>query len=334
MHKPTLVVLALALASTVPAQTDAPVDPLSAARGRLLAALTKTAALADTGFEASWGADSKKKQDPMAFAFGPSPDGKAKGSWHRGLLHCAFDGDTGDELLVAGRQVLAKDQARPWVPRAGRYADGNPVPFVPDLALLLATLARQELAVVHHEVGALDDRPVEIVTTTLNADQVAELVWTGAIPAALTEPAGFGRMQIVMGGAMGGQGGRAPATPPTSTVDVAIALDPATALVHDVHLRAWTRQDAGMAAVQRVFVARGGAVQVAGGADDEEDDEEEQVDEATAEAGKAAPLQFAHCLPLRPRKKTAVMDYRVRLRDHGTHAAPALDAATQKLLAR
>ena len=79
-----------------------------------------------------------------------------------------------------------------------------------------------------------------------------------------------------------------------------------------------------------VVQAGGGAVTVGGGGDEEEEEEDPK-----AEAGKAdAPMTFENGLPVRPRKKTTVMDYTVRLFDHGSKKAPELSDDQKKLLGR
>lgn len=301
------------------------VDPLLAGKQRLVAALQKTAALADAAFTVTWGPDEQQKGDARMVAMFGMQGGKVTGSWHPGLRHLVFDGDQADEIVTAGDRSLAKDKERDWCVRCGRFADGNEVPFAADVALVLQLLATMDLAVVQRTVGAIDDRPVEIVTATLNPDQVAELAWSGTVPDALLSGA------VTFGFAAFGGGQRSPAHRPEATVDVAIALDPATSLVHSVHVRSWTKN----AGNGRQVVFRGGAgaiVQVAGaGGNDEDEDEEDPPADAKA---PAPPMTWENGLPVRPRKKTSVTDFVIRLRDHGTAKAPALGDAPRRLLAR
>lgn len=321
--------LAIVFASLLPAQEpDRPSDPLQAARPRLLAALQKTGAAVDTKFTAAWAEDGKKKDDgnQVIFAMGTPGEGKTTGTWHPGLVHVQFDGDTGDELLVAGPRTLAKAKDKGWVLRRGRFADGNSVEFVPDPAVLLELLASWDLAVVHREVGSLDDRPMEFLTVALTAEQVGEAIWSGAVPAALQANGGVNPFAIVM--AMRNGGARPPAPTPTSTVDLAIALDPATGLVHQLQFRSWTKQDPNAMGGRVVMIRAGaGGVQV-----DNDDGDEEEGDDAKEAAAKEGPQQYANALPVRPRKKTTVVDYTVRLLDHGKVKAPELDDAQKRLL--
>lgn len=332
MHRTLSAWLVITLASTVSAQaTPAPTDPLVAARSRLQAALAKTAATPDTAFTAKWAEDGKKKDAGGAFVLGPNSStaaGAATGSWHPGLVAIQFDGDTKDELLTAGRRTIAKAGETEWALRRGRYADGNSLDFAPDPEQLLEQLASWELAVVRRDTGSLDDRPMEVLTVTLNPDQVAALAWSGLVPGAI---GGGGSNPFAIMVAMQ-QGGQRPAAPtPTGTVDLVITLDPATSQVHQLQFRSWNKQDQ-MVAGGRVMVFRqaGGQVQIGG---NDEDDEEEAEAAAKEGAGKAdAPLQYENGLPVRPRKKTTVMDFTLRLQNHGKASQPALPDKAKQLL--
>jgi len=326
----TFASLCFAQDPATPQPASAPDDLLAASKVKLRAALEKTAAITDVAYTAKWAEDTKKKADPNAMMFGAPSAGALAGSSHPGLRTATFEGENGDELVVAGPRTIAKDGNTGWTLRAGRFADGNAIEFLPDPALLLEQLAAWDLAVVHREVGALDDRPVETVTVALTADQTTQALYAGVIPPALTSGA-FGGMVFQMAGA---GGARAAPPAPESTLDLAITFDPATGLVQQVRFRSWTKQEAG----GRVFRAGGGAiavravagVQIGGRGGD--DAEEEEEDDEKPEAGKAGPLQYEGGLPVRPRKKTSVVDYTVRLRDHGTAKAPALTDEQKKLL--
>jgi hypothetical protein len=162
---------------------------------------------------------------------------------------------------------------------------------------------------------------------TLNADQVGEAVWAGLIPESVVTPLTFGAFGRV------GMGHRAVPPTPDATLDLAVTIDPGTSLVHQIQFRGWSKQNAGgRAAGGGVFVvqAGGGAVTVAGGGNDEDEEEDSKT-----EAGKAdAPMTFENGLPVRQRKKMSVMDYTVRLFDHGSKKAPELSDEQKKLLGR
>lgn len=319
--------------ATATAQASAPLtaEQLAAGKQRLATALQKSAALVDTRFEAKWGPD-KKAQDGRNGAvalfvgngIGASAEGACQGSWHPELLHLRYDGGDNDELLLAGRRMLAKDDQTPWSVRKGRFANGADLGFVPDPQLLLQRLAALDLAVAAREVGALDDRPVELLSVTLDQDQLADLLWSEALPPALSQS--MGQIFRFAAGGGGGAQKRMGAAKPEATLDLVVHIDPATSLVQRLQFRCWTKDD--MPQMGRVVVVNGGAVQAQ--QDDDEDDEDEKA--KTADANQA--LRYENGLPVRPRKKVNVVDFTVRLSEHGKVAAPTLDDAQKKLLGR
>lgn len=311
------VLLGLALASHLLAQvpTDAAND---AAKRRVVQALQRAATQVDTGFEATWGEDNPAKAgpnpapNPLQMAMTARLSGATKGSWHQGLRHVIYTGDEGDQLLVTPQGLLARDQQRPWTPRNHRFADGNPIPFVPAPERLLQFLATTDLAVTHTEVGALDDHPVQTVTFTLNADQASELLWQGLVPPTLLS-ASLGDLPFNL---RGRQGPRNPATPVAATVDLAVTIDPATGDIRRLHLRAWNPANAGAGQGFVVFQAGGQVIAGQGQAEAE----------AADEPDPNAPLTWQDGLPVRPRAKMVVRDYVVRLQDQGTAKPPELPA--------
>jgi hypothetical protein len=313
-----------------------PVPPTPAADAKLTQALQKAASSSDTGFAASWGPIGKKADAGDAiFARmmgGAATSGACAGSWHADRLHVTFDGDEGDELLLVGRRMLAKDDKGEWTLRSGRFRDGNRSGFVPDVPLLLEQLARWNLPIAARRVGSLDDRPIEILSLTLGQEQVGEAFWSGALPDTPGNPFGGGAMMLVAGAGGAGGGARTAAAAPDATVDVALWIDPATSVIHKLHCRVHAKADAG--AFGRVRVVRaggaGGAVQVAGDDDEGEDEAEEEA----AEAQKDAPLEYVDGLPKRSKKKMSVSDYTVTLKNHGQQQPPALTELQQRLLGR
>jgi hypothetical protein len=323
--------VALGAAALAAAQQQDSPDPLAQARGKLQKALTTMAALPSCSFAAKWGPDEKAKKaeagGPVIVqvagggTFGPSAPGAASGSWTPAGLHLQIDDK---ELLLAGRRMLAKDANQDWTLRQGRLADGSSAGYLPDPQLLLEMLARMDLAVVHREVGMQDDRPVELLTATLNQDQVADLVWAGALPLG---SAGIGAQMFFAGAIAAGAKAARPAPPkPDATVDLCFKLDPGTGLVHGLHFRCYSKNEL-VAGGRAVFVAAGGGgIQVGGGADEEEE-------EAEQPAGKQE-QRFENGLPVRSRKKLAVTDYALDLKDHGKAKLPELGEQARSLLGR
>lgn len=307
------------LPGQTPTQDPAPA-PKAATKKRLSAALEKTASLSDTAFTIKWGPDKKvNKNNPFAQLLGQRSSGKVNGSWHKGQRALKFGGNEKDELIFRGGRMLARDDKRDWCLRSNHWADGNKIDHVPDPQSLVQLLATWPLAVTNRTAGAFNDRPVEIISVTLNEEQVGELLWSGSLPATLaTSQSNVFRIAQRLGG--GGRG-RTAATPPDVTIDLAIALDPGTNLVHEIRVRAWTPNDGNNNL--GVFVV-GGAV---GGAvdDEEEEEEEEEPDENT-------PLVYENGLPKRPRKKVSVANFTLTLKDHGSHAAAELNERQLRLL--
>jgi hypothetical protein len=321
--KPLLLSLLSAslLMATLPSQDavqEPAVDPKAAVKKRLKAALAKSGATADTAFSLKWGPDKKAKQNnPFAAMMGQSNSGSVKGSWHDDCRTVKFAGKGKDELLLSGTRMLARDDNRDWCRRNAHFADGNQITYIPDPQVLLQQLAAWPLAITHREAGALNDRPVEIVSVTLNADQVGELFWSGALPESMGTNNGNGNVFRIARQVGGGRAARAAATPPDVTMDLAISLDPSTHLVHEIRARAWAKENANMA----VFVING---RIGGNADDEEEDEDE-VDES-------APLVYEKGLPKRPRKKMSVANFTLRLTEHGQRAKAELNDKQRSLL--
>lgn len=328
--------LGLLPAQDPPTATKPPVagqpsaERLAAATQRLAAALQKTAALTDTRFQVSWAPDNKPvagaNQGVAVFLgarVGGAVQGACQGSWHQDLLHVHYDGGDQDELLVAGRRMLAKDAQTPWCVRKDRFANGADLGYLPDPLLLLLRLEAMGLVVTNREVGSLDDRPVEVLSAILDQDQLADLLWSGSLPSSMA----MNLHQVFRIQAGGGNQVRVAAPKPDAIVDVVVHLDPATSLVERLQFRCWTKDDA---QVGRFVVVNGaGAVQ----AGDDEDDEAEADASATGGAANQ-PLRYENGLPVRPRKKTNVMDFTVRLLEHGKVAPPTLDQAQRRLLGR
>jgi hypothetical protein len=286
----------------------------AATRERLSDALTKAAATVDTAFELTWAPVSKQNERRPRRS-------RIRGSWHRDIAYLRFDNENKDELLLAGARTLAKDALRAWRRRRGHFADGTILTIVPDPQALLQLLGAWPLSVTRRDAGAVADRAVEVVSVTLDKDQVRELFWSGSLPRTLMA-GGNPRLHIDMGP---GPKARPASIAPNVTLDLAIALDPGTGTVYQVRGNAWIdKSDKGRV---RVFGAGpttnlqidleplGGDV-----ADDDDD---------TSPAG---PLQCEDGLPQRNSNKLSCTTFTLRLRDHGAAPRPELTAAMQQLL--
>lgn len=246
------------------------------------------------------------------------PKVEAKGTQQDDLLSYRFGTD--DRVIFHGRRMIARHGAEPWKLSHGKLVRGNPLPFALEPATLAAYLAGQDLEIVHQEVGERNGRPVVRSTITLTGQTAADLLLAGGVPDP-THVSGMGNV-MVFRGAMGGAivgGGPAEGT----TIDLAIAFDPATRHIHEIRGRMIQKNGPGMAGV--VFRVGAAGVPV------EEDEEEEEA----AEPAAGAKPGFAEGLPVRGKKATkdaAVIDFTYAFSAHGEAASIELDAGARQLL--
>jgi hypothetical protein len=307
-----LLVAAWLPAQEVPKQ-PAPAD--TAVTAKISRSLRATADMKNTAFAASWGPERPKEgKSALSEVLVNRMSGKASGAFFEDRLAVVFDNQQHDEFVQVGRHTLARSGDGEWRVRKATYVDGNAAEFVPDPPLLLRMLASVEPAPTHRAAAALDDRPVEIVSATLTGDQVGELVFSGALP----RPFGATRT-VAVGGA-----GRAAAAPPEATVDVAITFDPATGIVHRVHLRTYWKAPGG---AMVLVGGAGGRVPGAGVGEVEKKEE-------PAEPAPGTPTEYVEGLPVRPSAGMMVANFEVRLREHGQVPVPVLDDKQRRLLGR
>src|SRR5262249_20703699 len=95
------------------------------------------------------------------------------------------------------------------------------------------TLLRGKLDVINAEVGALEDKPVEILTAHAAGDDAYDLLWSGLIPDAPTN--------ALLGTRMAPNLARSGRPKPEMEVGLAFWLDPATSHIHQVKMRCYTR---------------------------------------------------------------------------------------------
>jgi len=235
---------------------------------------------------------------------------KVSGTWGDGRLHASL-AEGAEEVVWAGRRMAARNKGGAWVRRQGKLAEGGALPHVFDPDACFAALADAKLAILHAEVGALEDRPVEIVTARLEGDAARDLVWGGIVP----EGDEFSRMIVMRAG------GAAGAPKNDVELDLAFFIDPATKRLLKMRLKCYSKSIAGGA----VFVAAGGGVAVA----EEEDEEAEEVDD------KKQPLKLKDGLPIRHKAKNenwTTVTFDVVFTEHGTAKLPELDAAARAML--
>jgi hypothetical protein len=346
MPSPTSIALSLLLLAPLCAQqTDSqPTDPLQSLQNRLRKSIATMAALPSCAFDAHWGPNEDGPQNAnggIMLTLGGSDDapGKVEGGWDAGDLAIHLE-ETGDDLRISGRRTLARQQGTAWQLRRGRFADGNDLGFMPDPQQLLQVIDSLKINVSRRAPDMLFDRPVEVLSVTLNQEQATALVHSGMLPPGFVERDFGALMARQMAAAMAGQnGGGAPArtAPPacTATFDLAFFYEPGTSVLHRIAIRSHSKSN-------NPFGAMGGnvavAIQVGPGGQavvqqDEGDDEDEaSKDESKTTTKQGAELEYAAGLPVRPRKKMKVYDFVLDLHDHGAAKLPPLDDAQKALL--
>lgn len=227
----------------------------------------------------------------------------------------------GEELIVHGRRAIAREAAGDWHLRRGRSASGAIQAWYPDPAQLLVALAQvKDLPVTQRAGGSLDDRPVEVLSVTLEGEAARELVQAGALP----DPReGYSFSSVIVRAA----GGRVQPPKEDTSVDLAFFVDPVSRHLLRVHARVAVKNQAVLGGGAAVIQVGGGGqvVQFGGRAQPAPEDEE-------APATQAAP-SFVDGLPVR--KADAAGDYAhldLRLSEHGTAKATELDAKARALL--
>lgn len=309
------------LATTLVAQ-DTPKPDFTAKQALIRQALEASMAETSLAISAKTKVDS---QFARAFAGrGGANERTFDVTWTPQLLHVGF-GDGSDEAVFAGRRMITRSKADAWAVRSGKLGDGRALPHFFDPEVLLRVLALAKPEILHSEVGALDDHPIEILTARLEGDAARELTWNSFVPEG-SELGGFAVFAA-------GVGGVQPAPPRNDVeIDLAFSIDPASKRL--LRLRAKVYMKSANAMGQVVIARAGGAI--VGGQEEEEDEEEaDKPEKGAKKAATEAPLKFVDGLPVRtkPKKENwTIATNDLRFHDHGTAKVPELDPAARNLL--
>jgi len=245
---------------------------------------------------------------------------RTSGVWSGDLLTQSF-GDR-EQVVFRGRRMIAKDSDREWTPRRGIAASGNPLPFVLDPQNLFLALHEAKFSVVHNSVGDVGGRPVAFYTIRVEGRSASDLLQAGAIPSGRdsTPSAQDGAVRMVTllaaGGALGG------AAHPKMSVEVVIALDPATQKIHRVHGRSVTKSPA-VPGRGRIVIQGGAAL--GGAAEDVEEEEEDAKAVGTFKDGLSV-------LAKKVVRKSTIVSFTYELADHGQATVGDLDPRARRLL--
>jgi len=292
----------------VPAQSDT--QELADASQRLRAALVKAAKMDALAFKSVESQDDAFRRR-MPFG-GAAEDVQITGACCSGMVHATIGYDD-DQVLFGNGRMLARRSDGDWKLRRGCLADGQPLPFVPDPALLLqvlASLPEEALKVTHVEEGTIKDAKVVTYGFSLTGDRAQDLVLSGSLPRA----AG-GRMMIMIGG-----GGGLDAAKPEVTLDLAVSVEPESGQILRVHTKGYTKSE--LPGNVQVRFAGADGVEVGG-------EEEEEA----APPKKDGPPEYSKGLPKRHvDKNTSLTEFDLTLSKHGQAKLPELAEAQRKQL--
>ncbi len=324
-----LALTALILSGAPVAQESAPTPQQIDATTLLKKAIKKMSSLNSVRFKTTEIQDAASTRQIMKQMAGlgggmfPGAEDKVvRGALSDGILHAKTnDGD--DELAIYRGRMVARSYGEDseWKLRRNRLYDGSPMPFLLDPQLFFEALAqvpKSELKVRRIDHQDTTRGPRIVLSITLRDDAANDFALAGTLPAMAT---GFGGMFAKLG-AMGGAGG-----PPDMTVDLALIVDPNTALVHKVRTASY--QEGGVPGGRVVL---GGAPGGFGGEDDEddEDEDEEQVVKTRDAQGNRL---YKRGLPVRKLKDSlSKMQFNISFTKHGQPYVFKLDAVGRKLL--
>ncbi len=329
MREVRILALVLCCGSTLVAQ-DAPVpkqpDPQQIDAAVLLdKALQKMAGLNSVSFKTSETQDDASTRQIMKQMAGlgggmlGNQDTIVRGAQSDGILHAKMNDGNDEVALHRGRMVARSDSQ--WKLRRNRLYGGAPMPFVLDPQLFfeaLGQLPKSSLTIrkIDHQETTEGKRVV--LSLTLEGEAAADFALAGTLPPISK---GFGGM-IAKLGAMGvGGGGR-----PDITLDLALTVDPLTALVHKVHSASY--QEGGLPGAGRVVVAGAG-----GGGFDEEDEEDEKEEEEVKTRDAQGKRLYKRGLPVRKLKNSlSKMEFDISFAKHGEPHVFDLDTTARKLL--
>lgn len=301
------------LTVTAAAQESKPVEAASGSTEQALLsrALTQMAALPGVAFktiEASDQAMTRRFRD----AVGGDAEIEVSGSCCEGLIQASLNYDADEVITHAGRTVARASEGE-WKPRHGVLAGGQPMPFVFDPELffeVLSALPAEALQVERTEQTTYKDMDLVILTLTLDGKTAREFGMTGALPRIPSPMFRMGGMDAAM-------------PQPEVTTDIAIFVDPKTALIHRIRCKSY--EESQMMAQVQFKVAGAGGQEV----DVEENSDTDDTEETDAQGNRI----YKKGLPVRKLGEgTSLLDFDIAFADHGKKFTPALDANARKLL--
>lgn len=327
MRKLSTFALILLTGGTLVAQEPQPEPPQIDPDALLQKAIHKMASLHSVRFKTVEAQDAASTRQIMkqvagmggGMLGGGSQDKVVRGAFRDGILHAKMNDGDDEAVFYRGRMVARSDSE--WKLRRNRLYGGAPMPFVLDPQLFFEALAQVPkssilIKKVDHQETTRGKRVV--LSFSLKGEAANDFGLAGTLPPVAK---GFGGMVVKLG-ALGGAGGGEP----DLTIDLAVTVDPATALVHRV--RSATYQEGGMPGGGRVVIGGGGG----GLGDDDEGDEEEEEEQVKTHDAQGNRL-YKRGLPVRKLKDSlSKMEFDISFTKHGQPYVFELDDAGRKLL--
>jgi hypothetical protein len=87
------------------------------------------------------------------------------------------------EIFVARDHCVVRRAGGPWVLRRGHLADGQPLPFVPDLLALCTCLQPVTEQAKRRDAPPTGESMHQQIELTIDGQAARELMWSGALPA-------------------------------------------------------------------------------------------------------------------------------------------------------
>jgi hypothetical protein len=301
------------LAAGLLAQDPEPTAASSSPQALLQRAVDKMATLAGVAFKTV-----EAQDQAITRRFGGALGGgeiEVSGESSAGLVRATMNFDEDEVVRHAGRSIARRGDGE-WKPRTGSLAGGQPAPFILDperFFEILAALPAEQLAAKQQEQTNFKGQELVILSVSLDGPAASELAMTGIVPR-LQSP-------MIQIGGMGGTGDAMPK--PEMTTDLAIYVDPQSALIHRIRVKSYERNPM-IANMQIHFDGPGGDLDI-----EDEADKEAEVEETDAQGNRV----YQKGLPVRKLDDTtSMLDFDIVFSDHGKSFAPEIGDKGRKLL--
>lgn len=301
----------LLLAQVAPAQDGASHDQ-NALLAKACAKMAELPGVAFRTIEHQDNAMMRQFRDRMPA--GMDEETEVQGKWCNDVTQASLNYED-DEVVIHGGRMLARSGGD-WKLRHNVLASGDALPFVLDPSLFFEVLSRLpggQLEVRKSEPGKYRGNELTVLGVTLEDEDATDLRLCGIVPGSSGGFGGGGMMRRMR--MMGGGG----APQDETTIDIAFYVDPESALIHRVRVKAYNKS----AMFGQVVI------QGAGMGDGEEEAEEDPVEEFDGEGERL----YKKGLPVRKLgKELSLTDFDISFTDHGKTFSVDLDDSQRRLL--